>query len=92
MKSSAMFKFAAVLLATVGMMIPNYALGADIPATVSVQDVALSSGGIFAGQVVDAQGIPVANSVVLIISAISYFGTLAAQKITRTNLADGLGG
>lgn len=33
-----------------------------------------------------------ANSVVLIISAICYFGTLAAQKITRTNLADGLGG
>jgi iron(III) transport system permease protein len=33
-----------------------------------------------------------ANSVVLIISAISYFGTLAAQKITKTNLADGLGG
>ena len=33
-----------------------------------------------------------ANAVVIIISAIAYFGTLAAQKITRTNLADGLGG
>jgi iron(III) transport system permease protein len=33
-----------------------------------------------------------ANAIVLIISAIAYFGTLAAQKITKTNLADGLGG
>ena len=33
-----------------------------------------------------------ANGVVLIISAIAYFGTLAAQKLTKTNLADGLGG
>ena len=32
-----------------------------------------------------------ANAVVIIISAIAYFGTLAAQKITKTNLADGLG-
>jgi iron(III) transport system permease protein len=32
-----------------------------------------------------------ANGVVLIISAIAYFGTLAAQKLTKTNLADGLG-
>lgn len=33
-----------------------------------------------------------ANGVVLIICAIAYFGTLAAQKLTRTNLAEGLGG
>ena len=33
-----------------------------------------------------------ANSVVLIISAIAYFGTLAVQKLTKTNLADGLEG
>jgi iron(III) transport system permease protein len=33
-----------------------------------------------------------ANGVVLIICAIAYFGTLAAQKLTKTNLADGLGG
>lgn len=33
-----------------------------------------------------------ANAIVLIISAIAYFGTLAAQKLTKTNLADGLGG
>lgn len=32
-----------------------------------------------------------ANAVVIIISAIAYFGTLAAQKITKTNLAEGLG-
>jgi iron(III) transport system permease protein len=32
-----------------------------------------------------------ANAVVLIIAAIAYFGTLAAQKITKTNLAEGLG-
>jgi iron(III) transport system permease protein len=33
-----------------------------------------------------------ANSVVLIISALAYFGTLAVQKLTKTNLADGLEG
>jgi len=33
-----------------------------------------------------------ANGVVLIICAIAYFGTLAAQRITKTNLAEGLGG
>lgn len=33
-----------------------------------------------------------ANAVVLIISALAYFGTLLAQKLTGTNLADGLGG
>ena len=33
-----------------------------------------------------------ANAIVLIISAIAYFGTLAAQKLTKTKLADGLGG
>ena len=32
-----------------------------------------------------------ANAVVIIISAIAFFGTLAAQKITKTNLAEGLG-
>ena len=33
-----------------------------------------------------------ANGVVLIICAISYLGTLAAQRLTKTNLAEGLGG
>ena len=32
-----------------------------------------------------------ANAVVLIIAGIAYFGTLLAQKLTRTNLAEGLG-
>lgn len=32
-----------------------------------------------------------ANAVVLIIAAISYFGTLAGQKLTKSNLAQGLG-
>ena len=32
------------------------------------------------------------NAVVLIICAISYFGTLLAQRVTKTNLAEGLGG
>jgi iron(III) transport system permease protein len=33
-----------------------------------------------------------ANAVVLMIAAIAYFGTVAAQRLTRTNLAEGLGG
>lgn len=33
-----------------------------------------------------------ANAVVLLIAAIAYFGTLAAQRLTGTNLAQGLGG
>jgi iron(III) transport system permease protein len=30
--------------------------------------------------------------VVLIIAAIAYFGTLLGQKLTKSNLAEGLGG
>ena len=33
-----------------------------------------------------------ANAVVLIIAAMAYLGTLAVQSVTKTNLADGLGG
>lgn len=33
-----------------------------------------------------------ANAVVLIIAAIAYFGALLAQKLTKTNLAQGMGG
>ena len=33
-----------------------------------------------------------ANAVVLIIAAMAYFGTLAVQNVTKTNLAEGLGG
>ena len=33
-----------------------------------------------------------ANAVVLIIAALAYFGTLLAQRLTHTNLAEGLGG
>jgi iron(III) transport system permease protein len=43
-------------------------------------------------RLVDFNYTQAANAVVLIISAIAYFGTVAAQKITNTNLADGLGG
>lgn len=43
-------------------------------------------------RMVDYNYTQAANAVVLIISAMSYFGTLAAQKLTKTNLADGLGG
>lgn len=43
-------------------------------------------------RLIDANYTQAANGVVLIISAIAYFGTLAAQKLTKTNLADGLGG
>ncbi len=32
-----------------------------------------------------------ANAVVLIIAGVAYFGTVLAQKVTKTNLADGLG-
>ncbi len=43
-------------------------------------------------RLVDFNYTQAANAVVLIISAIAYFGTVAAQRITKTNLADGLGG
>ena len=43
-------------------------------------------------RLIDANYTQAANAVVLIISALAYFGTLAAQKLTKTNLADGLGG
>ena len=63
MKTSAMFKFATILLATIGLVLPNWAFGAAMPV---IQDVALQSGGTFNGQIVDAQGTPVAGSTVLI--------------------------
>ena len=43
-------------------------------------------------RLVDFNYTQAANAVVLIISAIAYFGTVAEQRITKTNLADGLGG
>jgi len=43
-------------------------------------------------RLVDYNYTQAANGVVLIICAISYFGTLAAQRLTKTNLAEGLGG
>lgn len=42
-------------------------------------------------RLVDYHYTQAANAVVLIIAAIAYFGTLLAQKLTRTNLAEGLG-
>ena len=46
----------------------------------------------FSLRLVDYNYVQAANAVVLIICAIAYFGTLAAQRLTKTNLADGLGG
>lgn len=45
----------------------------------------------FSMRLVDYHYTQAANAVVLIIAAIAYFGTLAAQKLTKTNLAEGLG-
>ncbi|GEM_PF-9626 len=42
-------------------------------------------------RLVDYHYTQAANAVVLIIAGIAYFGTLLAQKLTRTNLAEGLG-
>lgn len=42
-------------------------------------------------RLVDYHYTQAANAVVLIIAGIAYFGTLMAQKLTRTNLAEGLG-
>lgn len=42
-------------------------------------------------RLVDYHYTQAANAVVLIIASIAYFGTLLAQKLTRTNLAEGLG-
>lgn len=45
----------------------------------------------FSMRLIDYHYTQAANGVVLIIAAIAYFGTLAAQKLTKTNLAEGLG-
>ncbi|MCZ7471579.1 iron ABC transporter permease [Agrobacterium sp. O3.4] len=42
-------------------------------------------------RLVDYHYTQAANAVVLIIAGIAYFGTQLAQKLTRTNLAEGLG-
>ncbi|WP_245893382.1 ABC transporter permease [Devosia naphthalenivorans] len=46
----------------------------------------------FSMRLVDYHYTQAANGVVLIIAAMAYFGTLAAQKLTKTNIAEGLGG
>ncbi len=46
----------------------------------------------FSLRLVDYHYTQAANGVVLIIAAMAYFGTLAAQKLTKTNIAEGLGG
>jgi len=43
-------------------------------------------------RLVDYNYTQAANAVVLMIAALAWAGTLVAQKLTRTNLADGLGG
>jgi len=43
-------------------------------------------------RLVDYHYTQAANAVVLIIAAIAYFGTLLGQKLTKSNLAEGLGG
>ncbi|MEY4984055.1 MAG: hypothetical protein RIR62_2321 [Pseudomonadota bacterium] len=45
----------------------------------------------YAMRLVDYSYTQAANAVVLIISLVAYFGTILAQRVTRTNLADGLG-
>lgn len=45
----------------------------------------------FSMRLVDYHYTQAANAVVLIIAGIAYFGTLLAQKLTKTNLAEGLG-
>ena len=45
----------------------------------------------FSLRLVDYHYTQAANAVVLIIASLAYFGTLAAQRFTRTNLAEGLG-
>ena len=46
----------------------------------------------FSLRLVDYHYTQAANAVVLIIAALAYFGTLIGQKLTRSNLAQGLGG
>ena len=46
----------------------------------------------FSLRLVDYHYTQAANAVVLIIAALAYFGTLLGQKLTRSNLAQGLGG
>lgn len=46
----------------------------------------------FSMRLVDYHYTQAANAVVLIVAAIAYFGTLFAQKLTKTNIAEGLGG
>lgn len=43
-------------------------------------------------RLLDYQYMQAANAVVLVVAAVSFFGTLLAQKLTKTNLAEGLGG
>jgi len=78
-------QYVAAALATLGMAAPQVALAANPPAAArpaaaKVADVALHQGTLLAGQLVDAQGIPVANAKV----AVSQGNwTVAETKTTK---------
>ncbi len=68
MKVMKFLRGAALALATAGMLAPQAAMAAAPVESAQpiLTDVALQSGGILLGQVVDKQGIPQANSEVLV--------------------------
>jgi hypothetical protein len=76
MKTVKFLQRSLVMLASLGMLIPqicygvesaqNRAAGADGQPAIEVTDVALASGGVLRGQVIDTQGTPVASTRVVI--------------------------
>lgn len=58
MKSMNMIKGLAVVLATVGVCLPQCAVAAQLPQGKPITDVALQDGGVMVGQVVDTAGVP----------------------------------
>lgn len=56
MKAARMVRSAAVVLAAVGLCLPQIAFAATPASTPAVVDIALADGGVLQGQVVDLQG------------------------------------
>ena len=70
----------AAAIACVGMIVPSAALSNDVPQApaASIADVALADGGLFVGQIVDAQGAAQAETEV----ALLYQGKEVVRTVT----------
>lgn len=67
MRGTKIFRMQIIALVCVGMMLPQTLLGAAPAPKVKITDVALGNGGTLVGQVVDQQGLGIADAQVVVL-------------------------